>query len=53
MTIHETAYVALVDDSYVIARYTAPNRHYHELHQGAFEQVVQSVKIAPLPPKKG
>jgi len=53
LTIHETAYVALVDDSYVIARYTAPDRHYHELHSGAFEQVVQSLKIAPLPAKKG
>lgn len=53
LTIHETAYVALVEDSYVIARYTAPDRHYHELHSGAFEKVVEGMKIAPLPGKKG
>ncbi|MBE2213083.1 MAG: hypothetical protein IAE82_04360 [Opitutaceae bacterium] len=53
LTIHETAYVALVDDSYVIARYTAPDRHYHEMHSGAFEKVVEGMKIGPMPGKKG
>jgi len=53
LTIHETAYVALVDDSYVIARYTAPHRHYHELHSLDFERVVEGLKIGPKPSKKG
>jgi len=47
LTIRETMYVALVGDSYVIARFTAPDRHYHELHKGAFEEVVKTLKIAP------
>lgn len=53
LTMRETLYVALVDDSYVIARYSAPDRHYHELHRSAFEQVVGSLKIGPMPGKKG
>ena len=52
MTVRETLCVALVEDSYVVARYTAPDRHYHELHAGAFEHVVQSLKIAPVDPRK-
>ncbi len=53
LPLRETLYVALVDDSYVLARFIAPDRHYHELHRGAFETVVQSLKIGPMPGKKG
>jgi hypothetical protein len=52
LTVRETAYVALTDDSYVIVRYSAPNRYYHERDQGAFERVVQSLKIDEPPPAK-
>jgi hypothetical protein len=45
LTIRETAYVALTGDSYVLVRYSAPNRVYHERDLNAFERVVQSLKI--------
>jgi len=47
LTLHETIYVALTEDSYVIVRYTAPNRYYHERDAGAFEQIVASLQIDP------
>jgi hypothetical protein len=51
VTMHEVLYVALVDDSYVIARYAAPERHYFEMSNASFEQVVASLKITgPAPP---
>lgn len=52
LTMRETLYVALVEDSYVIARYTAPDRHYHELHRSAFEWVVETLRIGPMPGKR-
>lgn len=51
LTLHETVYVALTEDSYVTIRYTAPHRYYHERDAGTFEQVVASLKIDPLPAK--
>jgi hypothetical protein len=45
LVVRETIYLALTPDSYVIARYSAPNRVYHERDLAAFERVVQSLKI--------
>lgn len=52
LTMHETLYVALTEDSYVIVRYKAPHRFYHERDAGAFEQIVASLKIDPRGGKK-
>ncbi len=52
LTVRETICVALADDSYVVARFTAPDRHYHELHKSAFEEVLRTVEIAPLGSRK-
>jgi hypothetical protein len=47
LTLHETIYVALTEDSYVTARYTAPHRYYHERDANVFEQIVASLQIDP------
>ncbi len=47
LTMRETRYVALTEDSYVIISYTAPNRYYHERDAGDFQRVLASVKINP------
>lgn len=50
LTMHEIIYVALIDDSYVTAVYSAPERHYFERMSGDFEKVVASLKIdGPAP----
>lgn len=51
LTMHETTYVALTAESYVIIRFQAPERHYHERDAGEFERIVASVKIDEQPGK--
>ncbi len=52
LTIHEVRYVVFLEDSYVVAVFTAPERHYFEQHAGTFERVVESLRIAPDPPRR-
>jgi hypothetical protein len=52
LTMHETIYVALTADSYVVVRYTAPDRHYHERNAGEFERIVASLQIDDTLAKK-
>jgi hypothetical protein len=51
LTMHETIYVALTGESYVIIRYRAPERHYQERSAGDFERIVTSIKIDEQPAK--
>jgi hypothetical protein len=49
LTMHETLYVALTGDSYVVVKFTAPHRYFQERHAGEFEKVVASLKIEDKP----
>ena len=46
-TMRETVYGALTPDSYILARYRAPDRYYHERTANDFEATVASLDIEP------
>lgn len=46
-TMRETVYGVLTPDSYVLARYRAPDRYYHERTANDFEATVASLDIEP------
>jgi hypothetical protein len=53
LTLRETVYFVFTGESYVIVRYIAPNRHYHERDLNTFERVVASLKIdETVPPAR-